>query len=161
MNELPETHDDSEQILNRMLRQLPLRRAPVTLESRLIGELERRRTLPWWHRGFMLWPNTARAAFVALCGALIGLTFLDGSWSIAGTQALNEIGLLSVSWGYPLVALAGSAGDVATLLLQAIPPMWVYGGLGLCALLYAALFGLGAAAYRSLYLQPSAAGDPP
>jgi hypothetical protein len=34
------------------------------------------------------------------------------------------------------------------------PPTWVYAGIAVCAVLYAVLFGLGAAVYRALYLQP-------
>jgi hypothetical protein len=43
---------------------------------------------------------------------------------------------------------------VAALLAGAIPAAWLYGSLTAGALLYAALFGLGAAAYRILYLKP-------
>jgi hypothetical protein len=52
-----------------------------------------------------------------------------------------------------------SAGGLAALLVRVIPPLWLYGGLGLGILLYVMLFGLGAAAYRTLYLWPTSAGD--
>jgi hypothetical protein len=40
------------------------------------------------------------------------------------------------------------------LLTGIAPPLWFYQGIAVCAVLYAALFGLGAALYRTLYLQP-------
>jgi hypothetical protein len=36
------------------------------------------------------------------------------------------------------------------IMLRNIPPLWLYGGLVFFASMYAALFGLGAAAYRAL-----------
>jgi len=45
------------------------------------------------------------------------------------------------------------------LLMRVIPATWIYGGLTAGIALYMALFGLSAAAYRALYLQPSLAGD--
>jgi hypothetical protein len=159
MNEDPEAKDKSEQLLNRVLRDLPLRPAPVTLESRVFRKLERRAALPWWRRGFKSWPLVARAAFVAICSAIIGFTFLDGSWAAAGTRVLHEAGALSVSWTGPVVAVITSARELAALLLRAIPPIWLYGGIAAAAMLYAVLFGLGAAAYRTLYLQPPVVGE--
>ncbi|HWJ34901.1 MAG TPA: hypothetical protein VNR70_06525 [Steroidobacteraceae bacterium] len=159
MNEQPETKDLAEQCLNHVLRELPLRRAPATLESRVLKELKRGADLPWWRRGFGSWPFSVRAAFVAGCGAIIGSTLLEGSWAIAGVRVLNEAVIQSMSWMHPAVAAVTSAGQFAALLERVIPSTWLYGVIVAGALLYAALFGLGAAAYRTLYLQPSIAGD--
>jgi hypothetical protein len=38
-------------------------------------------------------------------------------------------------------------------LVRAVPPTWLYEGAAVGAVLYALLFGLGAAAYRTLYLK--------
>jgi hypothetical protein len=51
-----------------------------------------------------------------------------------------------------------SAGNLIALLAHALPPGFLYGGLAVCAALYAVLFGLGAAVYRTLYLQPKNGG---
>ena len=161
MNEQPETTEESEQLLSQVLHELPLRRAPVTLESRVLGELERRSALRWWRRGFGHWPLAARAAFVAICGAIIGFTFLDGSWAVAGTRVLHEAGAQWMSWSDPGVAAITSAGELAALLVGVIPTTWLYGGIAAGAMLYMILFGLGAAAYRTLYLQPSMMGERP
>jgi len=41
--------------------------------------------------------------------------------------------------------------DLVSRMVGSIPPLWLYGGLAFVALMYAAFFGLGAAAYRALY----------
>jgi hypothetical protein len=148
----------TERILDQVLRELPLRHAPATLESRVLRELERRAALPWWYRGFTSWPLAARAAFVALCSAIIGITFLDGSWATAGARVLNGAGALAMSWIHPAVAATAWAGEFSAFLVRVIPPAWLYGVFAAGAMLYAVLFGLGAAAYRTLYLRPSMAG---
>ena len=155
-------HIDSEQKLERALAQalkgLPLRRAPGTLELRVVDELQRRAALPWWRVSFVHWPAAPRVAFVAVCIALVAATILGGVFAL-GDRSFGEAAALVLSWVHPFLAVVSSAGGVATLLLGIIPPLWLYGGMALGIMLYVALFGLGAAAYRTLYLQPSSAGD--
>ena len=146
--------------LKQVLRRLPLRRAPVTLELRVFRELERRAARPWWFREFAQWPAGARAAFVAICSAIIGFTLRDGAWTVLA-RVWRDADAVSVSWTRPAVAAARSADEVAALLMHVIPSTWLYGGLAAGAALYVALFGLSAAAYRTLYFQPSAAGAQP
>ena len=138
-----ESHEALARLLDRTLHELPLRRAPLTLESRVLGELERRAALPWWRRSFAYWPPLARAAFLVICGALIRLAFLGGTTAVAGVRSLSWVGVLT-AW----------AGNLAALLAHTAPPTWAYEGIAVCAVLYAVLFGLGAAVYRTLYLQP-------
>jgi hypothetical protein len=156
-------HIDSEQKLERTLTQalegLPLRRAPSTLELRVVDELERRAALPWWRVSFTHWPAAPRVAFVAVCIALVAATILGGVFAFAGDRSFDQAAALVLSWVQPFLAVMSSAGGVATLLVRVIPPLWLYGGLALGIVLYVALFGLGAAAYRTLYLRPSSAGD--
>jgi hypothetical protein len=142
-NESPEA---LERLLGRALHGLPLRRAPATLESRVFGELERRAALPWWRRSFAHWPPPARAAFLVICGALIKLAFMGGATAVAGARSL--------SWTREAGMLVAAAGNLAALLEHTPPPAWVSEAIAVCAVLYAILFGLGAAVYRALYLQP-------
>jgi hypothetical protein len=142
-----EPHEELERLVDRALRELPLRRAPLTLESRVFGELERRAALPWWRRSFAHWPLLARAAFLVICGSLIRLAFLGGATAVAGVRSL--------SWARELGAMTASAAKFAALLANTVPPTWAYEGIAVCAALYAVLFGLGAAVYRTLYLPPS------
>jgi hypothetical protein len=141
-----EPNDSLQGLLERTLHELPLRRAPPTLESRVLCELQRRAALPWWRRSFAHWPLPARAVFVVICGALIRLAFLGGAAAVAGA--------LSLSWAREIGVLMASGGNLATLLARTLPVTWLYEGIAACAVLYAVLFGLGAAVYRTLYLQP-------
>ena len=141
-----ESNDPVERLLDSALRDLPLRRAPARLESRVLLELQRRAALPWWRRSFAHWPMTARAGFIAITAMLVGLAFL-------GSEAAAT-GLNSLAWARRMGTLMESAGNLATALGRFAPPSWLYGGIAVCTLLYAILFGLGAVAYRTLYLQP-------
>lgn len=140
-------NDGLERLLDRTLRELPLRAAPQTLEARVFGELERRASLPWWRRSFTHWPPAARVLFVVICGASIGLAFVGGAAAIANIRSL--------SWARDIGVLMASGGNLLALLSRTEPPAWLYESIAVCAALYAVLFGLGAALYRTLYLQPA------
>jgi hypothetical protein len=144
-------NDPRQQLLDRTLRELPLRHAPPTLEARVIDELERRAALPWWRRSFAHWPLLARAAFLVLCGALIRLAFLGGAAAVAGVDSLV--------WARQAGILVMSLGNLAAAIARISPPHWLYEGAAVCGALYAVLFGLGAVVYRLLYLQTKAS-DP-
>jgi hypothetical protein len=148
----------AERILNELTRGIPLRRAPAALELRVCRELERRAARPWWFRGFSQWPAGARASFVAICSAIIGLSIGDGAWTMLA-PTLSNVAAAPLAWTHSTVAVLRSVSDVAALLMRVIPATWIYGGLTAGVALYMALFGLSAAAYRALYLQPSLAGD--
>jgi hypothetical protein len=154
MSEPLQDEDRLERLLSSTVRTLPARRAPHTLESRVLEELARRAAQPWWRRSFGHWPTVARASFVAACGALVGITLLGGSWMPATIRSLEESGALSSAWLREAAAITGTLGNLCASLVQAIPPLWLSLGLAAAALLYAFLFGLGVAAYRLLYLQP-------
>jgi len=160
VNEPFDEEQGLERLLDRTLRELPLRRAPPSLEARVFAELQRRAALPWWRRSFACWPRLARAGFVVMCMALVGLAFLEGAWVVARLAALNTSGAPSMFWAREALAALAGAGQMAVLIVGAVPPQWLYACLAVSAALYAALFGLGAAAYRMLYLNSKIAGDP-
>ena len=145
--------------MQRTLHGLPLRRAPLTLESRVLGELQRRAALPWWRHSFAQWPRAARSTFVLLCAALAGLVFRAASGPSQVLSHCTQSGVLSLPWARQALMLTGTAGELAASLVRAVPPDWVYEGLAVSALLYTALFGLAAAAYRTLYLKPEISGE--
>jgi hypothetical protein len=154
MNQHPRHEDPLERLLDGALRGLPARRAPATLESRVLGELARRASQPWWRRSFGHWPTLARAGFVATCVAVVGFVLVGGSWMSSAVPSLHESGALSGVWLRQAAAITGAIGNLTPSLVNAIPSVWLYVGLAAGALLYAFLFGLGAAAYRLLYLEP-------
>src|SRR5712672_3854389 len=105
-----EPNDPLERLLDRTLHELPLRRAPLTLESRVFGELERRAALPWWRRSFAHWPLLARAGFLVICGALISAAFLGGATAVTGIRSL--------SWVRELWGLTASAANLVAVLAR-------------------------------------------
>ena len=134
------------------MRDLPARQAPHSLESRVLEELARRSSRPWWRRSFGHWPAFARVGWVTACGALIEVTLLRGPWT-AAMGSLQGAGAVS-SWIRQAAAITGTVGNLGASLVDAVPATWLLPGLAATALLYAFLFGLGAVAYRLLYLQP-------
>ena len=142
-----------EQLVHRELRALPLRRAPRTLESRVLAAIEARHAVAWWHKSWSYWPTPVRAAFavvatlfagtaIAACYALLSGVDVAGVTAQAGERLslfvkLYHAGVWTLNFG--------------TELFSRIPALWLYGGLAFVGLMYVTLFGLGAAAYRTLY----------
>lgn len=139
-----------ERLMQRALSELPLRRAPQSLERRVIEALEFRR------RGFAAWPLVARAALIACCLAsaivvilglkelAIGLATLPADPSIAGRlHALREV-----------ADAAAALGALIAQLVRMIPPAWLLSALLATAFLYVTLFALVAIGYSTLYTTP-------
>jgi hypothetical protein len=146
-------------LFERTLRDLPLRRAPSTLEARVLCELQRRASLPWWRRSFSHWPVLARAGFGLGSAVLIASILAGGALLMDIVQSLPASGERWLSWGRPGAALAGAVAQLAAALVRAVPLAWVYDGLAVSAMLYAALFGLGIAGYRTLYRSSALPGE--
>ncbi|HTB90763.1 MAG TPA: hypothetical protein VK743_22535 [Steroidobacteraceae bacterium] len=157
MNKL-NTEQKLEQVLHQALSGLPPRRAPASLESRVAEQLARRASQPWWRASFANWPVAARVTFILVCAVLGAGTILGGVSAYLGNHSFDEASALLLSWAQPFLTVVSSAGGLVALLLHVIPPLWLYGIFGVGVFLYVTLFGLGAAAYRTLYL-PSSAGD--
>jgi hypothetical protein len=141
------------------LRSLPPLRAPSTLESRVLRELARREARPWWRQGFGRWPLAARLLFVPLSAGFVKLAFLSvGAFgSIVDTaQRTTALGSVENRW-QTLSSMFQTVRTVGSLIMQNVPQVWVYGLLGFGLLLYVSLFGIGAAAFRSLVVTPNTA----
>ena len=147
------TPEQLEQLVHRELRALPPRKAPSSLESRVLAAIEHQAIVAWYHKSWTYWPAAVRAAFLAVgtgvSGAAITAFYLmsrgadpgaltaAASERFAGVAALFHVCRWMVSYTSDTIA--------------SIPPLWLYGGLAFVAALYATFFGLGAAAYRTLY----------
>jgi hypothetical protein len=136
--------------LGQALRALPDRRAPATLESRVLDALAGRGPLPWWRRGFREWPAAARVAFGVTSAALVVLTVL------AAAAANANLGSASHAISTPVLHDASVflviTRTLSVSLASILSSSWVLGYLIAGAVLYAALFGLAIAGYRTLYL---------
>jgi hypothetical protein len=133
-----------ERFVDRVLREQPLQSAPSTLAQRVFAEIQRRESLGWWQKGFQAWPPSARIAFAVASVALIAFAIEVPAWL---TQVVDLEMPSSVSRG---LALWHALMTIGSSISNSIPAQWIYAILGAIAMLYAACFGAGAAAYRAL-----------
>ena len=145
--------DSLEQWTRRQLQALPLRPAPRELSARVLAELRRRAALPWWRKSFLYWPVAARVAFVALCLGLADTSVALLRWLNAEPRGAELSSLLTqpVTWLERANTALQSMQAFFELVVRHLPGAWLYGGLLAMILLYVTLFGIGAAAYRTLY----------
>lgn len=142
-----------EELTGRLLRQQPLRKAPASLEARVLAEIGRRAGRPWWRQGISAWPPTGRAALIGVSLSCIPVLWFLLPWlwtrlvaAAADARLSGPIAAIG-QVGHALFSLAGAAAQVA----NAIPRSWLLGGLVAAGALYCALFAL---IYSLLYLSP-------
>lgn len=147
------TPEQIEQLVHRELRSLPLRRAPRTLEARVFAAIEHRAAIAWYHKSWSFWPAAVRTAFLVVATAVSGavMTAFYQMFTGAELSALVDQAGVKLNFLAKFYHTAVWVVDFAANVFGSIPPLWLYGGLALVAALYATLFGLGAAAYRTLY----------
>jgi hypothetical protein len=152
-----DNRDELERCIDDALRDLAQRRAPRTLESRVLAELTHCATLPWWRKHFAHWPVAARVAFLIASGGSVKLAIVTVMWVFARVHGLG-LPTAMMSWLRSAGQLTSSMITVAVSLVGLIPQWWLYAGATLCMLLYGALLGLGAVGYRVLYADPTSRG---
>ena len=150
-----------EQFVGSILRRQPLRQAPATLETRVLRELALA-ARPWWQRGFSRWPLAARVVCMPLGVGLAWLSLLTTARLVSLWQSIQHSAPASTAqaglqWFQDLGLALQALGHVVT---REIPQWWVYGGAGLAIFVYAALFGLSAAAFRTLLVTSTPARYP-
>ena len=144
----PDAEKNLEQFIARTLRDQPLRRAPRSLESRVLAALEQRAALPWWRQSFAHWPVAVRAVFFAASAAIAAVLV----WALGGFDLEQSVNTVTTTFAW-VDTLRGAVDSLTTfcgIVFRSISPVWIYGGAAAFLALYAALFGLGAAAYRTL-----------
>jgi hypothetical protein len=149
---MSERHEQFEQLITRVLRDQPPLQAPPSLEANVLREIERRAALPWWRRSFADWPQLARIALLLALVGVVKLALEALVWlttSVRGSQVATAIEQ-PVDALHAFSNVAKSLGTAAELLISAIPSQWLYAGLLLGVAMYVALFGVGAAVYRTL-----------
>jgi len=146
-------HDELEQFIHRTLRSLPDRKAPGTLEARVLAAVERQALVPWWHKGWAYWPAAVRAAFLAGATGVAGAVLLAAYTLFAGvdTSAVAAEAAAPLAALHRVADIAGWLAGLTRAVFAGIPSLWLYGGLAFVAAMYASVFGLGAVAYRTLY----------
>lgn len=146
MKPTPEQQLRLEQLIDRTLRGQPPRRAPASLEARVLAQIERRAAQPWWRKSFAYWPMAARIAFMLGSLAVVRIALRAYDWITLPIDSGSLTAALP-----PEVTWIHSLGTAIVSVVHYVPPAWVYGGLTIVAFMYAALFGLSATAYRTLY----------
>lgn len=143
--------EELEQLIHQTLRALPDRRAPRSLEGRVLAAIAARQALPWWKQSFAAWPIAVRIVFMVGSCALVAA--LAGAWMIYGADQPDVSALMA----RPLAIVAALRELVhvvvgfGAMLLRHIPTLWLYGALAALFGMYVTLFGVGATAYRTLY----------
>ncbi len=148
----PRDERELEQYIGKLLRAQPLRQAPASLEERIQQQLAFQAARPWWLQGFSAWPMLARMLFVFVGAGLALLTYLTTDrlgWVSQALQQSSPANALRAS-AQMFANLGHALQTLGEMLTRNIPSAWLYGGAGVALLLYAALFGLGAAAFRTL-----------
>ena len=152
-------HDEQklERLVSTVVRGLPDRRAPQTLEARVQAELARRAALPWWRKSFAQWPLAARAILVVGCAAIIELVVAVTQWAGAGVGERHLQAALApgMAWLHAGETLVAAVREAITLVIANIPPVWLYGAAAIVIAGYVTLLGAGAVAYRTLHTSSS------
>lgn len=135
-----------ERLIDKALRDQPVQRAPAGFETRVMAEIARRAAAPWWQGSFAGWPVAARMLFlIASVGfAKLGLEATTLIVAPLDPGARSAALFADVAWIPSLFAAIGAAA-------RGLPSLWIYGALTIIAVLYLTLFGVSAAAYRTLY----------
>ena len=143
-----------EKMVHATLRSLPDRRAPASLEARVLAAVEARAAIQWWHKSWSYWQQWVRAVFLVFCAGLAGLLVYTGVYVQTGFDTAQTSGTLApmLAFANRVMDIGRGLADFVALVMRHIPSLWLYGAIAFVAGLYAMLFGLSAAAYRTLWV---------
>ena len=140
-----------ERLVHAVLRDQPPRRAPASLEARVLAAIERE-ALPWWRTGFAHWPLGARAATFAVLLLVSKLTLDAVVWLFSAPTPVSQTVESTISRAKSTASVFTSMLQLGQSILNVIPAHWITLALVFAAGMYFMLFVLGATAYRTLYL---------
>lgn len=149
------TPEQLEQQIHAVLRSQPPRRAPRSLETRVLAELARRQALPWWQQSFAQWPLPMRVAFLISSLVLAGLAVLASAQAAGVISAAEHNAFLLPARDFfaSMQAMGSTLSGLVARLMPQVSTFWIYAGLAGMGALYATLIGLGATAYRFIWQQ--------
>jgi hypothetical protein len=156
----------AEVLVAKQLRELPLRRAPVSLEARVMAAIVAGNlqpvavreagvvdaAAPWYRSNFRRWPLPVQMLF-ALASAVLAhwLTQqLGGVTTVAPAQLAGDELRSSWSVAQAMLTVADSMTDSVRALLRSMPTNWLVVLATGAASSYALLAGAGAFVYRSI-----------
>lgn len=140
------TPEQLERFVDKALRDQPLQRAPSDLECKVMAAIEHRAATPWWRNSFAHWPMAARVLFLVASAVFVKLGLEAAAFVIGPLDpAARSAALLAeLAWIHALFVSIGAV-------LRSLPSWWIYCGVTVIGALYLMLFGVSAAAYRTLY----------
>ena len=115
--------------------------------------IEQRAAIAWYHKSWNHWPAAVRAGFLAIATGVSGAAVAAFYLLAHGDEAaeLSRGAASKMHWLTGVGSVASSVSDFLGLVVRNTPPLWLYGGIAFVAMMYVTFFGLGAAAYRTLY----------
>jgi hypothetical protein len=152
IRERPAQEAQLERLIGDVLRHQPMRRAPVSLEARVLASIAETEDAPWWRTGFSNWPMAARLAFLVVLLGVAKLTLDLAVWLFSGPTPVTHTVESSVTWARSTANLFSTLISIGHALLSTIPSHWITLALVFAAGMYFMLFALGATAYRTLYM---------
>src|SRR4051812_9217906 len=142
-----------ESFVDHLARNQPLRRAPASLEQRVLAQIAQQQVVvSWWRSGFAHWPLAARAAFLIASYGFIRLA-ITGVMSVVAYLGSREVAETTLSWLHSGAEAVSATATAVSILVNSIPPLWLYGAAAAGFVLYGVLIGLGTVAYRTLYVE--------
>ncbi len=145
-------NDPFEQPVHQLLRSLPERSAPTTLEARVLAAIAARAALPWWRRPVTQWPSLWRGLFLCV-SLLIGAAGVTGFFLLhrhgaTATATALHVGpwLETLTIGHAFVTIGHALHLVGEALPSLLPRDWVLGAAAFYAAVILMIFG----AYRML-----------
>lgn len=146
----PDPESELELTIDRALRRLPERQAPLTLMPRVRARLAERARLPWWRKSYAFWPWPARLAYLAASTGLAAL-LLYFTWGLSAGASLasltDEVGVVVARVDALGNAAAVLAGAAVSLGRAASPWVW-WAGVGMVGMCYLTTLALGTFCYR-------------
>jgi len=146
MNTPTNRDEQLERFVDKALRDQPLQRAPASLESKVMAQIARRAATPWWRTSFAHWPMAARMTFLVASVGFVKLGLNSAALLVEPFDPAARSAALfaELSWIHALFM------SVSTV-IHNLPALWVYGVIAVLTASYVVLFGVSAAAYRTLY----------
>lgn len=147
------TPEQLEQKIHALLREQPVRRAPSSLEARVMGEIARRQALPWWHQSYAYWPNPIKLTFLVLATGVAGVAVLFSMQllGLVSADSVTQVFSPVVGAYLTLKTACSTVIGLVTPSLSDISTTYIYAALAVVGGAYAVMLGLGATAYRVLW----------
>ena len=146
----PNPENELAALVDRELKALPPRPAPLNLAPRILAAIAARAEAPWYRRAWQTWPMALQGASLAVLLALFA-TLCFGGWKFSQSEALaatagKASGVFSVfELAYRTLGVLRDAG---MQVIQHIGPGYLIGFAVMVLMAYAVCLALGSACVR-------------